>query len=317
MSYVYLNVSYNEKNDAKELGAKFDFEKKLWYCKESDREIFEKWDTNHKSFNRTYNHYSPGAIQKSTCEIVFPHNAHKNEKYKCPECEKDVFLRKGKILRPHFAHFKNSNCIHFNDTNESQIHIDAKKVLQEILEAGNSIKFIKTCCCCHKYKKNIIFTYNENYKIVLEYYFIYKGKKKYADIAILDNEDKIVAIIEVCNTHPTLPGNRPEPWFEVNAHEVVDLKYKDIKNSNIKINCVREYFCDKRNCKYNQKKISKINKLNIQKCIEKERRKCDLCNGVGIMYMCEDMYMTCPGCQEELKGASEDEYFDSLYKCKY
>jgi len=41
---MYINVPYSEKNDAKALGAKYDFIKKQWFVPESlDIKLFDKW----------------------------------------------------------------------------------------------------------------------------------------------------------------------------------------------------------------------------------------------------------------------------------
>lgn len=41
--WVYLDVKFNDKDKAKELGARWDGEKKLWYCHESNKADFKKW----------------------------------------------------------------------------------------------------------------------------------------------------------------------------------------------------------------------------------------------------------------------------------
>ena len=44
---IYLNVPFNEKNDAKNLGAKWDKNKKKWFIFNDDKnktEIIEKWE---------------------------------------------------------------------------------------------------------------------------------------------------------------------------------------------------------------------------------------------------------------------------------
>lgn len=47
MSKQYLCVSFNEKEKAKEMGCKFDWDKKLWYCSQKNKEqlfkIFEPY----------------------------------------------------------------------------------------------------------------------------------------------------------------------------------------------------------------------------------------------------------------------------------
>jgi competence CoiA-like predicted nuclease len=45
-----------------------------------------------------------GAINKDTGKYTPPRFATKNDKYKCPECERDLIFRQGKIKIHHFAH---------------------------------------------------------------------------------------------------------------------------------------------------------------------------------------------------------------------
>ena len=68
-----------------------------------------------------------GALNKTTNNYEYPKLANKNNKYKCPDCEKDVIFRNGKIKQPHFAHHKSNNpCYYYDKPNETQIHKDAK-----------------------------------------------------------------------------------------------------------------------------------------------------------------------------------------------
>lgn len=58
-------------------------------------------------------------------------------KYFCPECGEEVFLRKGEKNIPHFAHKKtNTSCI-FSKGGESLIHHMMKKRIKEIVERDN------------------------------------------------------------------------------------------------------------------------------------------------------------------------------------
>ena len=72
------------------------------------------------------NHFSMGAINKTTNNYEYPKIANKINKYKCPFCEKDVIFRNGKIKQPHFAHYKSDNpCSYYEKPNETQIHKDS------------------------------------------------------------------------------------------------------------------------------------------------------------------------------------------------
>lgn len=50
--------------------------------------------------------------------------------YFCPGCHEKVFLKSGKIIQAHFAHFTHSNCSLFSE-GETQEHLSGKKLLFE------------------------------------------------------------------------------------------------------------------------------------------------------------------------------------------
>jgi hypothetical protein len=49
--------------------------------------------------------FSFGALNKQNNKYESPFFADKKNKYKCPECDKDVMFKNGKIKIPHFAHY--------------------------------------------------------------------------------------------------------------------------------------------------------------------------------------------------------------------
>ena len=64
-----------------------------------------------------------GGINISTNNYESPLHASKNNKYKCPDCDKNVILKKGKIKIDHFCHYKSTEpCLYYDKPNESQIH---------------------------------------------------------------------------------------------------------------------------------------------------------------------------------------------------
>ena len=50
--------------------------------------------------------------------------------YFCPGCHEKVFLKSGKVIQAHFAHFRHSNCSLFSE-GETQEHLAGKKLLFE------------------------------------------------------------------------------------------------------------------------------------------------------------------------------------------
>lgn len=53
--------------------------------------------------------------------------------------------------------------------------------------------------------------------------------------------DNIKYIFEIYNTHKTNEDERPEPWFEINAYEL--LKIQIGENKLINISCIRNKKC--------------------------------------------------------------------------
>ena len=324
-------------------------------------------------------HIKLGAINKNTNKYTSLYLAEKEHKYLCPDCNKDVILRKGLINRVHFAHTKHSGCNYYDNPSESQIHKDAKMLMKMLIER-KKVTLCKKCEHCNidteikfhdynqsmnilvehrfkisycenlgniyfeenieieqKIKKHelnetiiyeIIYTLeeyydendNENYKIIsindtnniifyvininninsynineeikyseLELYnklVIAKNieliefteyeqsyynhlragclyKFKIADIAYLHENKQLKAIFEIFYTHKTDERERPEPWFEINAVELLQL---NINNEIIKINCTRNYICEE--CI--NKKYIELKNMNIIDLIKNE-----------------------------------------------
>lgn len=219
-----------------------------------------------------------GAINKSTNKYEYPKIAEKINKYSCPDCDKDVILRKGQIRVHHFAHYKSDNpCTYYEHPGESQIHKDAKMALKTILEAGKNIEFLRVCSGCNINDIKNIYKQNR-YNIQLEYPFIFNDSKKIADIACLEG-DSIKYIFEICYRHKTCANARPEPWFEINAEKLLhDINNQEISENLIKLECIRYDKCA--SCIYRenveaekQRIIEEINKQKIKEEVEKERER--------------------------------------------
>ena len=221
-----------------------------------------------------------GAINIETGKYENPNFADKKNKYKCCECNKSLILRKGKILRPHFAHYKSKNpCNYFNKPTESEIHKSGKYLIKSIIENKKNISIHKKCTCCNDIDVNKIPIYNDEHNCIIEYGFKYRGDQKYADVALINkNTDEIIFIFEIYYKHRTDENNRPEPWCEINA---IDLLNTNCENNDVIIKCERDFTCDK--------------------CEEKRRQKtslsvdpdCDMCWGTGRMYLSDGCSCSC------------------------
>ena len=233
-------------------------------------------------------HFSMGAINKDTSNYEYPKIANKKNKYKCPSCDKDVIFRNGKIKAPHYAHKKSRNpCYYYDKPTESQIHKDAKMLLKSLLDNRQCICVDKRC----KYCKNETFEdlyeinddmgsdfidsyYNENTKAVIEYKFNYNNSKRSADVALIE-EDKIKYIFEICYKNKTKEENRPEPWVEIKAAELINsvnsYKSNEFDDDFITIECIRDYKCD--DCFEREETEKKMYLIEKQKEREREIRE--------------------------------------------
>jgi hypothetical protein len=231
-----------------------------------------------------------GAINKITNEYEYPRIADKNNKYICPDCKKDVILRKGNIRVHHFSHYASENpCMYYERPGESQIHKDAKMALKTILQRGNDIHLLRTCIGCKAYHRHIIEKHNKDTIIHLEYSFIFNNSRKNADVAYIDGES-IKYIFEICYKNKTREENRPEPWFEINAEQLLcNINNLELSDNLIELPCIRYNKCNQcitreneekeqirlRIEKYNEEQRLRIEKYNEEQRvrIEREREK--------------------------------------------
>ena len=81
----------------------------------------------------------------------------------------------------------------------------------------------------------------ETSRIELEYRFEYNGLK-IADVGYID-DDELLCVFEICNTHKTCSDDRPEPWFEINAETLISIA-NDNSLTSLQIPCIRCKKCD-------------------------------------------------------------------------
>ena len=204
--------------------------------------------------NKMSYHFSMGAINKSTDNYEYPKMANKKNNYKCPSCQRDVIFRNGKIKQPHFAHKRTNNpCYYYDKPNETQIHKDAKMLMKSLLDNKKNIYFLRSCKHCRNGDINTIDLfeitekdYNINSKAVIEYKFNHNDSNRSADVAFIE-DDKIKNIFEICYKNKTKEENRPEPWVEINAKNLIlNINSGEIidDEGDITIECIREYKCD-------------------------------------------------------------------------
>ena len=227
-------------------------------------------------------HFSMGAINKTTNIYEYPKIANKSNKYKCPCCEKNVIFKNGTILKPHFSHYKSNNpCNYYDKPNETEIHKHAKLLMKSLLDNKQNISIHRKCKYYeqnnHIQKFNDMFDidYNENTKALIEYKFYYNNSYRKADVALIEN-DKIKYIFEICYKNKTEEENRPEPWFEINAEDLINKTNSGEiidHEGNVNINCIRNYKCNFCN-EYEENEKIKRNLYNesLKKKLEIERQ---------------------------------------------
>jgi len=132
--------------------------------------------------------------------LIKANDAVKTEDYFCPECNDKLILKKsGKTgkgsKRPHFAHYSQSpNC-----TPEGVLHKSFKLLLLEKIRKHitekSPINIEWECIYCHeKHTGNLI-------QYAVETQDEYKMEKCRADIALLNQDSKPFAVIEIVVTH--------------------------------------------------------------------------------------------------------------------
>lgn len=167
--------------------------------------------------------------------LVHVNDAEKGRAYYCPSCKGEFILRKsgntGKgSKRPHFAH----NELTPNCTAESALHYSFKKNLTDLLNKYISEKkeFIINwnCTACSEYNKGNLLakaaSIREEYNL----------KVCQPDIALLNTEENVIAVIEIVVTHK--PEEKVLQYYEDNEIILIQINLssnEDLKNIERKI----------------------------------------------------------------------------------
>jgi len=183
-----------------------------------------------------------GAIYELSKQYELPFLSNKINKYICPDCNQKVMLKKGKIKKPHFAHFKSTNkCNYYEHVGESQLHKYAKELMKYVL-LNKKCVVIQKCAKCGEQHKFELPKIEKDFNVSIEHSFKYNDKNKIADVCIL-NKNCIKYICEIYHTHRTMETDRPEPWFEFKALDFIK-SVESIDCNEITINCDRDIKCD-------------------------------------------------------------------------
>lgn len=133
-------------------------------------------------------------------------------------------------------------------------------IMKALLVNKEEIYIHRKCTyCCDD--DDVLFILDEDYKdemkAELEYKFNYNESLKSADVALIEN-NKLIYIFEICYKNKTREENRPEPWFEINAVELINLvNNKKPAQEVFNIECIRNHYkCGK--CKHYQEEKNKL-----------------------------------------------------------
>lgn len=199
------------------------------------------------------------AISIKTNSYISPKYANKLDTFKCPECNKDIILCKGDVIKPYFRHKADIQpCKYYDKPNESQMHKDAKELLRYWLQNKYCVTVTRQCIHCSENEIFEIPEIDESSIITLEHRFEYNGSKV-ADVCYLDKGD-IVCIFEIYHTHKTDSTNRPGMWFEFHAENLLN---HPITDKNINLTCMRKVKCEDCIEKENKREERRVIATNI------------------------------------------------------
>lgn len=156
------------------------------------------------------------------------------------DCGGQLVLKWGDKIKPYLAHLpgKSKNC---SINKESLKHKLAKKAIIDFLSSGGIINVKQNCCQCDK-QEIIKLPIGDN----LKYFEEYKISSGIADVAIVDNEDNVLFVVEVYKTSKTKDSARLNyNWCELKAEDILNNWDNKIKKSEWEIKCIRDNIrCD-------------------------------------------------------------------------
>lgn len=201
-----------------------------------------------------------GAIRVATGCYESPSIALKHEDYQCPECRREVILRRGDINIAHFSHKASLDpCRRYNGNGgggEGSRHLNAKLILKNILETNRHFTIIQSCSMC---KNPDYHTIPTNAKPQLEV----RVAGGVADVYVKVGDREI--IFEVFNTHAI--RHRNGEWYELTCGEIEE-QYRPA--GKITMDCCRSWRCV--SC---EAEVQKIHERRIQQeaCRQEQLRR--------------------------------------------
>ena len=107
------------------------------------------------------------ALTEGKKSLVANKKLSKNKKYYCPSCKARVYLKKGNVMRPHFAHYNNDNCSTFTE-GETEEHLKGKLALAKYFEKQGYLVKIEAYLAELKQRPDLLVEKNKQ-KIAIEF----------------------------------------------------------------------------------------------------------------------------------------------------
>lgn len=151
--------------------------------------------------------------QTSDGRLVIPSEALRGEGYCCPACNARIILRKGPIVRAHFAHRAEEGC-----SLESVLHKTAKKLIVQVISNGSCPLIQLRCHGCSNYF-SVSFP-RERVTGAVEEHPV--GRYR-VDVALFEKQE-VVAAVEIRNSNRVSTQKGATlgiPWIELDARAVV------------------------------------------------------------------------------------------------
>lgn len=160
----------------------------------------------------------PFALSEDGMEVR-PEAATRGGPYTCPDCKMLLILRAGPERRVHFAHKERAADCQF--WTETEAHLRAKQRVAAAINARQAVRFIRTCESCSQEHDQPLPTGIA--RASLEH--VLAGGLR-ADIALLEDDGVVRAVLEIYATHECEPekidGLAGIPWAEFSASEVLE-----------------------------------------------------------------------------------------------
>lgn len=180
--------------------------------------------------SKTYKIKVPIGIDPNGNEIRAK-NAKKGIRYYCPSCQGELIYRRGQYKQAHFAHKADPDICDF--VFETENHVRAKMSIVYSITRGMTI-FVN--CRCQRCGTDLKQKLPSSVKRALLEYPLPSGHR--ADVALLGQDNNLLAVIEVMETHPVDEEKAKAlsviPWAEVMAETVLASNTWEIRTDNFK-----------------------------------------------------------------------------------